>query len=165
LTAVRAAGIKSAKQTTMANETKTLAEFAATLRYEDIPAPVIAITKACVIDAIAVALFGSGLQWSKSVEDFARHVGGVGFSTILSPKLQRASATAAALANGTFAHAFEFDNLRQPSVGVHPGSTATVAAFAVAEECGASGRDFLTALSPPMNACSARGSPPSRPAS
>jgi 2-methylcitrate dehydratase PrpD len=146
LTAVRAAGIKSAKQTTMANETKTLAEFAATLRYEDIPAPVIAITKACVIDAIAVALFGSGLQWSKSVEDFARHVGGVGFSTILSPKLQRASATAAALANGTFAHAFEFDNLRQPSVGVHPGSTATVAAFAVAEECGASGRDFLTAL-------------------
>jgi hypothetical protein len=57
LTAVRAAGIKSAKQTIMANETKTLAEFAATLRYEDIPAPVIAITKACVIDAIAVALF------------------------------------------------------------------------------------------------------------
>jgi hypothetical protein len=30
----------------MANETKALAEFAATLRYEDIPAPVIAITKA-----------------------------------------------------------------------------------------------------------------------
>ncbi len=130
----------------MANETKALAEFAATLRYEDIPAPVIAITKACVIDAVAVALFGSSLPWSKSVEDFARHVGRIGSSTILSPELQRASATAAALANGTFAHAFEFDNLRQPSVGVHPGSTATVAALAVAEECGVSGRDFLTAL-------------------
>jgi 2-methylcitrate dehydratase PrpD len=130
----------------MAKETKALAEFAATLRYADIPAPVIAITKACVIDAIAVALFGSSLPWSKSVEDFAFHVGGTGSSTILSPRLQRASATAAALANGTFAHAFEFDNLRQPSVGVHPGSTATVAALAVAQECGASGRDFLTAL-------------------
>ena len=31
----------------MAGETRTLAEFASALRYEDIPAPVIAITKAC----------------------------------------------------------------------------------------------------------------------
>jgi hypothetical protein len=29
----------------MAGETKALAEFAATLRYDDIPAPVIAMTK------------------------------------------------------------------------------------------------------------------------
>ena len=130
----------------MAGETKAIAKFAATLRYEDIPAPVIAMTKACVIDAVAVALFGSGLPWSNSVADFARHVGSGGSSTILSPQLRRAGAPAAALANGTFAHAFEFDNLRQPSVGVHPGSTATVGALAVAEEHGVSGRDFLTAL-------------------
>jgi 2-methylcitrate dehydratase PrpD len=130
----------------MAGETKTLAEFATALRYDDIPAPVIAITKACLVDTVAVALFGSSLPWSRSVEDFARHVGGNGASTILSPSLGRVSAPAAALANGTFAHAFEFDNLRQPSVGVHPGSTALVAALAVAEEHGASGRDFLTAL-------------------
>ncbi len=130
----------------MAGETKTLAEFAALLRYEDIPTPVIVMTKACVIDAIAVSLFGSSLPWSKSVEVFAQHVGSNGSSTILTPQLRRSSAPAAALANGTFAHAFEFDNLRQPSVGVHPGSTATVGALAVAEEYGVSGRDFLTAL-------------------
>jgi 2-methylcitrate dehydratase PrpD len=134
----------------MAGETKALAEFATALRYDDIPASVIAITKACLVDTVAVALFGSRLPWSRSVEDFARHVGsqggGSGISTILSPSFPRVSAPAAALANGTFAHAFEFDNLRQPSVGVHPGSTALVAALAVAEEAGASGRDFLTAL-------------------
>ena len=130
----------------MAGETKTLAEFATTLRYEDIPAPVIAITKACIIDTVAVALFGSGLPWSRSVEDFSRHVGSNGASTILSPALRRVSAPAAALTNGTFAHSFEFDNLRQPSVGVHPGATATVGALAVAEEHGTSGRDLLTAL-------------------
>jgi 2-methylcitrate dehydratase PrpD len=130
----------------MAGETKALAEFASELRFEDIPAPVIAMTRACVIDAVAVALFGSTLPWSNSVENFARHVGPQGESTILSAQLPRASAPAAALANGTFAHAFEFDNLRQPSVGVHPGSTATVGALAVAEEYGATGRDFLTAL-------------------
>lgn len=132
----------------MAGETRTLAEFAATLRYDDIPAPVIAITKLCLIDAVAVALFGSSLPWGRSVADFARHIGGNGkaASTLLSPQFYRASAPAAALANGTFAHAFEFDNLRQPSVGVHPGSTASIAALAVAEECGASGRDLITAL-------------------
>jgi 2-methylcitrate dehydratase PrpD len=130
----------------MADETRTLAEFATALRYEDIPPPVIAITKACLIDTVAVALFGSRLPWSRSVEDFARHVGGNGASTILSPALRGVSAPAAALANGTFAHAFEFDNLRQPSIGVHPGSTALVAALAAAQEHGASGRDLITAL-------------------
>ena len=138
----------------MAGETKRLAEFATALRYEDIPEPVIAITKACLIDAVAVALFGSGLPWGKSVADFAFHVGesagghsnGKGASTVLSPALRRVSAPAAALANGTFTHSFEFDNLRQPSVGVHPGSTAALAALAVAEEFDVSGRDLITAL-------------------
>jgi 2-methylcitrate dehydratase PrpD len=130
----------------VAGETRTLADFATALRYEDIPAPVIAITKSCIIDTVAVALFGSRLPWSRSVEEFSRHVGSSGASTILSPSLRRVSAPAAALTNGTFAHSFEFDNLRQPSIGVHPGSTATVGALAVAEEYGANGRDFLTAL-------------------
>jgi 2-methylcitrate dehydratase PrpD len=130
----------------MAGETRALADFATALRYEDIPSSVIAITKACIIDTVAVALFGSRLPWSRSVEDFSHHVGSHGASTILSPAMRRVSAPAAALANGTFAHSFEFDNLRQPSIGVHPGSTATVGALAVAEEHGASGRDLLTAL-------------------
>jgi 2-methylcitrate dehydratase PrpD len=134
----------------MAGETKRLAEFATALRYEDIPPPVIAITKACLIDAVGVSLFGSGLPWGKTVADFANHVGGAGTknaaSTILSPELRRVSAPAAALANGTFAHSFEFDNLRQPSVGVHPGSTASLAALAVAEEFAVTGRDLITAL-------------------
>jgi 2-methylcitrate dehydratase PrpD len=130
----------------MAGETKALAEFASALRYDDIPAPVTAITKACLIDTVGVALFCSRLPWSRSVADFARHVGSNGASTILSESLPRVSAPAAALANGTFSHAFEFDNLRQPSVGVHPGATAHVGALAVAEEYEVSGRDFLTAL-------------------
>ena len=65
----------------MSGETKVLAEFATALRNEDIPAPVNAITKACVIDTVGVALFRSILPWSKSVEDFARPVGADGKST------------------------------------------------------------------------------------
>jgi hypothetical protein len=45
---------------------------------------------------------------------------------VIGPDLRRVSAPAAAFANGAFAHAFEYDNLRQPSIGVHPGATVLV---------------------------------------
>jgi 2-methylcitrate dehydratase PrpD len=130
----------------MARESRVLSEFVGGLRYEDIPSPVVDLAKACIIDTIGVCLFGSSLPWSKSVEDYVQHVGGDGASSVLSPHFRRVSAPAAALANGTFAHAFEFDNLRQPSIGVHPGATALVGAIAAAEETNASGRDLITAL-------------------
>jgi 2-methylcitrate dehydratase PrpD len=130
----------------MAHESRVLAEFAGDLRYESIPDSVVTIAKACIIDTIGVALFGSSLSWSRSVEDYVRHIGGNGASTVLSPAFRRVSAPAAALANGTFAHAFEFDNLRQPSIGVHPGATALMGAMACAEEVGVSGQDLITAL-------------------
>jgi 2-methylcitrate dehydratase PrpD len=38
----------------VADETKKLAQFAASLYYEDIPEPVIAVTKACLTDTVAV---------------------------------------------------------------------------------------------------------------
>jgi 2-methylcitrate dehydratase PrpD len=58
-------------------------------------------------------------------------------------KAQPAQAT---LANGVMAHAFELDNVRQPGAGVHPGATAFVPAFAMAEEKKADGKALLTAF-------------------
>ena len=52
----------------------------------------------------------------------------------------------AALANGALAHAFEMDCLVQPSAGVHPGASLTAPGLAIAQEVGASGRDFITAV-------------------
>ena len=49
----------------------------------------------------------------------------------------------ATLANGVMAHAFELDNVRQPGAGVHPGATAFVPAFAMAEEKQVDGRSLL----------------------
>ena len=59
----------------MPGETKALAEFAAALRYDDIPEPAVAIAKACIIDTVGVVLFGSTLPWSKIVDDYVHHVG------------------------------------------------------------------------------------------
>ncbi len=129
----------------MAGETKALAQFAAGLRYEDIPAPAVAIAKACIVDTVGVVLFGSTMPWSRIVADYVHHVGD-GSSTVLGPGFRRASAPGAAFANGAFAHAFEFDNLRQPSTGVHPGATVLTGALAAAEEAGVSGKDLITAF-------------------
>jgi 2-methylcitrate dehydratase PrpD len=129
----------------MAGETRTLAEFAAALRYEDIPAPAVAIAKAAIIDTVGVVLFGSTLPWSKIVEDYVHHVGD-GASTVLGAGFRKASAPGAAFANGAFAHAFEFDNLRQPSIGVHPGATVLTGALAAAEEARSTGKELITAF-------------------
>jgi 2-methylcitrate dehydratase PrpD len=58
-------------------------------------------------------------------------------------KAQPAQAT---LANGVMAHAFELDNVRQPGAGVHPGATAFLPAFAMAEETKADGKALLAAF-------------------
>ncbi|HXQ83421.1 MAG TPA: MmgE/PrpD family protein, partial [Xanthobacteraceae bacterium] len=129
----------------MAGETKALAQFAAGLRYEDIPAPAVAIAKACIVDTVGVVLFGSTMPWSKIVDDYVQHVG-TGRSSILDSGFRRTSAPGAAFANGAFAHAFEFDNLRQPSTGVHPGATVLTGALAAAEEAEVSGKDLITAF-------------------
>jgi 2-methylcitrate dehydratase PrpD len=129
----------------MSGETKTLAEFAAQLRYDDIPKPAVAIAKACVIDTVGVVLFGSTLPWSQIVDAYVQHTG-TGASSILDQGFRKTSAPGAAFANGAFAHAFEFDNLRQPSTGVHPGATVLTGALAAAEEAKVSGKELITAF-------------------
>jgi len=127
------------------NATQTLAHYALDLSYRQIPSEVIERAKACILDTLAVSLYGSTKPWSKTVSDFVLARGARGRSTVLGSK-QKAPAERAALANGTMAHAFELDNVRQPGAGVHPGATAFLPAFAVAEEQRADGKALLTAF-------------------
>ena len=129
----------------MTTAAQTLAEFATQLQYERIPANVIERAKACVIDTVGACTYGSTLPWSKIVIAYAQQYGSGGTSTILGTPL-KVHAPHAALANGALAHAFEMDCLVQPSAGVHPGASLTAPGLAVAQEVGATGRDFLTAL-------------------
>ncbi len=127
------------------NATQTLARYALDLSYRQIPAEVIERAKACILDTLAVSLYGSTKPWSKTVSDFVLASGAKGSSTVFGSK-QKAPAERAALANGTMAHAFELDNVHQPGAGVHPGATVFLPAFAVAEETRANGKALLTAF-------------------
>src|SRR5215467_13971391 len=130
----------------MTKETVQLAQFAASYRYEDIPPDVIERAKQCIIDTIAVVIYGYELPWSRMVAAFAAKNGPGGKSRILGPGGASVHAPAAALANGAFAHAFEMDNLTWPSTGVHPGATLFTPGLAVAQDRGVGGRELITAV-------------------
>lgn len=128
-----------------ASAAHTLAAYATSLKYEDIPAEVIARAKACIIDTIAVASFGASMPWCRIINEYALRNGAAGKASVLGTKLKLA-APCAALANGAAGHAFEMDSLVQPGVGAHIGTALLAPGLAIAQEVGASGRDLLTAF-------------------
>ncbi|MBV8492391.1 MAG: MmgE/PrpD family protein, partial [Alphaproteobacteria bacterium] len=131
----------------MAGETVRLAEYAAGLRCEDLPAAVVAAAKDAIIDTIAACICGAALPWSRIVIHYAERIGPGGTSRILG-RGSAVQAPAAALANGALAHAFELDSLTRPGAGAHPGATVLPPALAVAQqaEVSASGRDLIAAV-------------------
>src|SRR5215470_616012 len=129
----------------MAHETVRLAEYAAALRYEDLPAAVVRQAKECIGDTVGAIICGSTLPWSRIVIDYAERTGPGGKSQILG-RGTAVQAPAAALANGALAHAFELDSLTRPGAGAHPGATVLPPALAVGQELGADGRALIAAF-------------------
>jgi 2-methylcitrate dehydratase PrpD len=133
----------------MPNETVTLARYAAGLRYEDLPAEIVAKAKDIIADTVAACICGADMPWSRIVVDYAERTGPGGTSRILG-RGTSVQAPAAALANGALAHAFELDSLTRPGAGAHPGATVLPPALAVAQELGASkpvgGKELIAAV-------------------
>jgi 2-methylcitrate dehydratase PrpD len=126
--------------------TVRLAEYAAQLRYEDLPPPVVRRIKDCITDTVAAILYGEKLPWSRIVIAHAQRTGPGGKSHILGAGGPPVQAPSAALAHGAMAHAFELDNLTDPDSGSHPGATMFSAGLAVAQERGGGGRDLILAM-------------------
>src|SRR5579872_6309719 len=129
----------------MANETVTLARYAAGLKYQDLPPAVVAKAKDIVADTVAACICGAEMPWSRIVIDYAERTGPGGGSRILGRGTQ-VQAPAAALANGALAHAFELDSLTRPGAGAHPGATVLPPALAIGQEVGATGRQLIAAV-------------------
>jgi 2-methylcitrate dehydratase PrpD len=130
----------------MAQETVRLAEYAAALRYKDLPAEIVRRAKECIADTVAAIICGSALPWSRIVIRYAERTGPGGRSHILGNGGAPVQANAAALANGALAHAFELDALTRPGAGAHPGATVLPPALAVAQEHDSDGRALIAAF-------------------
>ena len=129
---------------TTPDPTAALAQFAATLRFEDIPAPVLRRAEDLFLDWFASALAGKGARPVESIVRFMRSMGPAeGASQILIDR-SSSSPLVAAMANAAASHFAEQDDVHNGSV-FHPATVVFPPALAVAQAIGASGADLLTA--------------------
>lgn len=125
--------------------TRDLAAFAAKLRYEDLPAPVVAHAKQCILDSLGCGLFGATLPWTAKVADMIIAEGAAPRAALFG-RSERSSPANAALVNSTACHAYELDDIHKLSM-FHPGSIAVPVALALAESEGkVDGRKLITAI-------------------
>jgi len=121
-----------------------LSEFLASIRYEDIPASVLARTEDLFLDWLASALAGKDARPTLAMERLAKAMGPAGGPAEILTSRGRTSALFAALVNGAASHFVEQDDLHNSSV-LHPATVVFPAVLAVAQEIGASGRELLVA--------------------
>jgi 2-methylcitrate dehydratase PrpD len=124
--------------------TPRLAAFAATLRYEDLPAPVVSHVKHILLDALGCALAATTLgAGCREVVAVMRNLGGKPESTVFGSGAKIAAPNAA-FANGALVHALNYDPIG-PEAG-HVGVVALTAPLAMAEAVGrVSGRQLIAA--------------------
>ena len=123
----------------------TLAEFASSLRFNDIPDSVVKRTQWLFLDWYASALCGSSAKSVCAIRRFAQDAGpDSGPCKILGTDLS-SSAYFAAMVNGAASHVVEQDDLHNASI-FHPATVVFPPIFALAQQDNTiSGKDFLTA--------------------
>jgi 2-methylcitrate dehydratase PrpD len=137
--------MSSSKPPLLADATRDLAAFAASIRYEDLPAEVVARIKTSALDSIGCCLFGATLPWTGHVQAMVEEAGAAPVASLFGTG-RKSSVADAVLVNATAGHAFELDDIHKESI-VHPGSIALPVALAFAERDGRwSGRDLITAM-------------------
>lgn len=125
--------------------TEALARFAVEMDGGSLPAPVVHATRRAILDCIGVALAGSLEPAARIVAAQVLSQGGVAESAIWGAGAARTSAQHAALANGTAAHALDYDDYILAMPG-HPSVPVLPAVVAVAERLHASGAEALAAF-------------------
>ena len=118
-----------------------LAQRINALSFNDLPVEAIHWAKVGILDTVGVTLAGASEEATRIVEGTTR--GSSGPSLVFGGN-RRVGALEAALVNGVASHALDFDDCNN-TLGGHPSAPVLPALFALADEAGASGRDFIAA--------------------
>ena len=127
-----------------ASITERLAHWIAHLAYDELPADVVAATKLRLLDFLGLVLVGGDTPMGAAIRQAANDLGS-GTDSHMLGQAAPLPAASAALANGAFAQALEFDDTHNETI-IHVSSPVVAAALALAEANGTSGRDLLCAL-------------------
>ncbi|GAA4329629.1 MmgE/PrpD family protein [Pigmentiphaga soli] len=123
--------------------TRALASFAAGLRFEDIPGPVVERAKELLLDYLSTVAAVAKEDPAQRLIRFASKMGGPAESRILGAGVSVA-APWAALVNGTMGHMMELDDTDRKTMA-HAGDSLWASALAVGERQNASGAEILAA--------------------
>ncbi len=121
-----------------------IAEFTVNLHFDDLPPEVVEASRTAITDWLGSVAAGSLEPPAGKLAAVLRRAGGNPRATLIGLD-EKSSALNAALFNGTACHILELDDLHRSSI-LHPGAPIISAAFAAAEEQGASGRELITAV-------------------
>ena len=132
------------KPTQTVGLTKSLAERASAVSYDELPEPVRELTRQCVLDYYGVALAGADDPLAAILLDELAEAGGAAQASVIGHKA-KLPALSAALVNGAIGHALDYDDVNlampgHPSVAILPGLVA------LAEQRRASGKDVIAAF-------------------
>jgi len=125
--------------------TETFVGHLLAMKYETLPAEAVELCKHVVLDGLAVIHAGSTEPEGvgRLVMQYVRRMGGTPEASVITGGF-KTSMENAAFANGTMAHALDFDNTSYPTN--HPTSPTLPAILAIAEHNGASGKQVIDAL-------------------
>src|SRR5882672_6605866 len=121
--------------------TQELAKRINALRYEDLPPEAVHWAKVGILDTVGVTLAGVREEMTRIVEGTTRGSSG---PSLIFGGTRRVGTLEAALVNGAASHALDFDDCNN-TIGGHPSAPVLSALFALADDIGAGGQDFLTA--------------------
>jgi 2-methylcitrate dehydratase PrpD len=128
----------------MTSPTETLAQFAASLRFGDIPTPVVRRAEDLLVDWFGSAIAGHGSRPVETIAAFAREMGPASGPSEVLVGRTRSSPYFAALVNAAASHVAEQDDVHNGSV-FHPATVVFPVALALAQAMGASGERLLAA--------------------
>jgi len=123
------------------DETATLAELVKETDLDDVSPEAVAHAKRSIRDFVGVAMYGSQHEVGSTLMSYVDEFASAGDAVVFGHGTS--DAPHAALANGTFGHAVDFDDTFE-SVVIHPSGSAFPAALAAADRDDKSGRDVLT---------------------
>jgi 2-methylcitrate dehydratase PrpD len=127
-----------------ATPSRRLAEWCASLRWNQVPAEVRAVLPLRLLDTTGLILAGARTPAGEAALAFTRNNAGAPKSTVATHG-ERVPPSAAALFHGIAAHCRDFDDTFMDSL-VHPGSVVIPTALAVAEAEASMDEDFAVAI-------------------
>ena len=126
------------------NSIDRIAAWVGALEAGQVPPAAFALAKKAFLDTLAVSLSGSQLDSARIVTALARELGQAGGPCSVIGHGLKADVLAAALANGTAAHAELFDDNNEPMMS-HPSASLVSALLPLAQSRGLGGAEVLLA--------------------